>query len=202
LDILELGWQRLILELGSRLTSALAPVYLGLKGVKFARPFRCYGFPLIRRHRSGKITIGADSVFRNWFSSNEMGVERRSFLSARQDGSHVEIGKNFRASGVVICAESSIKIGDNVTVGANSTIIDSDFHPLDPDERVAKPKGGNVAPINIGNKVFIGMHCLIMKGSKLGDGCVVGAGSVVKGTFPPGSIIAGNPAKIVKSIPT
>ncbi len=66
--------------------------------------------------------------------------------------------------------------------------------------------GGNYSdlipskPITIGKNCFIGCNAIILKGSILGDGCIVGAGAVVSGVFEPGSVIAGNPAKVVKTL--
>ena len=53
-------------------------------------------------------------------------------------------------------------------------------------------------PVHIGQNVFIGCNCLILKGTEIGDDCVIGAGSVVSGKFEAGSVIAGNPAKVIK----
>jgi maltose O-acetyltransferase len=59
----------------------------------------------------------------------------------------------------------------------------------------------STAPITIGDDVWIGAHAIILKGVALGDGCVVAAGAVVtKGDYQPGSILAGNPAKVVKTV--
>lgn len=94
----------------------------------------------------------------------------------------------------------SIEIGDETLVGANCKIIDNDFHPLDAEKRRA-----NLAcdikkrPIKIGARCFIGTNCIILKGSEIGEDCVIGAGSVVSGTFPAKSVLAGNPAKIIRS---
>lgn len=51
----------------------------------------------------------------------------------------------------------------------------------------------------IGSKCFIGAHAIILPGIKIGDSCIVGAGSVVTKDVPDGTIVAGNPAKIIKS---
>ena len=53
-------------------------------------------------------------------------------------------------------------------------------------------------PISIGKNCFIGCNALILKGTVLGDNCVVGAGAVVSGKFEPNSVIAGNPAKVIR----
>ena len=55
-------------------------------------------------------------------------------------------------------------------------------------------------PIVIGNNVFIGVNCIILPGTKVGNRCIIGAGAVVKGDFPDNSVIAGVPAKKIKSV--
>jgi acetyltransferase-like isoleucine patch superfamily enzyme len=99
--------------------------------------------------------------------------------------------------GSIVC-EEAITIGNHVTVGCNSIIIDTDFHPLDPSHRREYPLDGATAPIVIEDDVFIGMQTIILKGVILGAGCVIGAGSVVTQDIPPGAVAAGNPARIVR----
>lgn len=86
-------------------------------------------------------------------------------------------------------------------IGGNCKIIDNDFHPVDISSRNSdiKEKIGT-KPIKIGKNCFIGCNSIILKGTTLGDGCVVGAGAVVCGNFEENSIIAGNPAKVIKKI--
>jgi acetyltransferase-like isoleucine patch superfamily enzyme len=110
------------------------------------------------------------------------------------------VGDNFAMSGGVLCAAQRITIGDNVAVGANSTIVDSDFHPLSPEERKRHPADGKTATVVVADDVFIGMNCLILKGVTVGRGSVIGAGSVVTRDVPPGVIVAGNPARIIKEL--
>ena len=80
-------------------------------------------------------------------------------------------------------------------------ILDNDFHPVEIEARngVCKEKIGT-KPVVIGKNCFIGCNTLILKGTQLGDGCVVGAGAVVSGKFPPNSVIVGNPGKVIKTI--
>ncbi len=103
-------------------------------------------------------------------------------------------------TGGVICASQKIRIGNNVNIGANTSIVDSDFHPIDPSLRRTQPQQANSFPIVIEDDVFIGMNCLILKGVTIGKGTVIGAGSVVSKNLPPFSIAAGNPAKVIKKI--
>jgi acetyltransferase-like isoleucine patch superfamily enzyme len=92
-----------------------------------------------------------------------------------------------------------ITIGDNVIIGGNCKIVDNDFHPLNCSKRNPQHvKDIKKKAIIIGNGCFIGMNAILLKGTELGNNCVVGAGSVVCGTFPDNVIIAGNPAKIIK----
>ena len=55
-------------------------------------------------------------------------------------------------------------------------------------------------PIEIGKNCFIGCNALILKGTRLGDNCVVGAGAVVCGEFEADSVIAGNPARVIRKL--
>lgn len=117
-------------------------------------------------------------------------------------GGRIEIGDGFGISGSTIYSTSSITIGKNATIGANCKIIDNDFHPLDPEQRRLglNEQHTRRAPIRIGDNCFIGMNSIILKGTTLGNNVIVGAGSVVHGTFPDNCIIAGNPAKIIRQV--
>jgi acetyltransferase-like isoleucine patch superfamily enzyme len=94
-----------------------------------------------------------------------------------------------------------VTIGDNVAVGTNSTIVDTDFHPVDPRLRRENPAKAKTAPVVIEDDVFIGMNCLILKGVTIGRGGVIGAGSVVTKSVPPGMLAVGNPARVARELP-
>lgn len=130
-----------------------------------------------------------------------LGLWQRTIIIARYGGK-IEIGDGFGISGTTIYSTSSIKIGKNATIGANCKIVDNDFHPLDPEQRRLNLNETHTrrAPITIGDNCFIGMNSIILKGTTLGNNVVIGAGSVVHGTFPDNCIIAGNPAKIIKHL--
>ena len=102
-------------------------------------------------------------------------------------------------SGATIYAQTLVRIGNGVMIGAGASIVDTDFHPLAAGRRREQPAAGRSVPIEIGDECFIGMRAIVLKGSRIGRGAVVGAGSVVAGSVPEGAVVAGNPARVVGS---
>lgn len=130
--------------------------------------------------------------------SNLVGLTQRSIFVARYGGK-IKVGHHCGISGSTIYAMDRIEIGNEVLIGGNCKIIDNDFHPLQAEKRKnQQPEDIKKAPIIIGDGCFIGANSILLKGTTLGKNCVVGAGSVVHGSFPDNVIIAGNPAKIIK----
>ena len=103
-------------------------------------------------------------------------------------GGKLEIGKNFGMSnGCVVTAYDHIKIGDNVMLGPNVLIYDQD-HDYQAEGGVAAMKF-KTTPVVIGNNVWIGANTLILRGTTIGDNSVVGGGTVIKGEYPPNSVV-------------
>lgn len=180
--------------------SKLPLVGLKLNKVRVGKNLHLHGWPFIYQFPNSKIEIGNDVSINSNFFSNLLGLYQRTIIVSKNSG-HIKIGDRVGISGATIYAWDSIEIGDDTRVGANVKIVDTDFHPVNPDERL---KGNNSAagkrPIKIGKNVFIGMNSLILKGSKIGDNCVIGGGTVVSGKFPANCVIAGNPAKIIRNL--
>lgn len=107
-------------------------------------------------------------------------------------GENVSIGfDNF------LQARGGLVIGDNVATAPGVKIWSVNHRYDDPDQPVLD-QGHDVKPVKIGNNVFIAANAFLLPGVVLGDGCVVSAGSIVSGKeYPPFSIIAGNPARII-----
>ncbi len=97
-------------------------------------------------------------------------------------------------------AAKRIEIGNRVLLGANVTITDTDFHPLDAHERVTNPVAGKNKPVKIEDDVFVGMNTVILKGVIIGRGAVIGANSVVTADVPAEVVAAGNPARVIRSV--
>jgi galactoside O-acetyltransferase len=122
-------------------------------------------------------------------------IEVRNSTSKVRIGNNVGINNNFS----IICNRTNIEIGNNCSIGANVTIIDSDFHSLNPAKRLKNIEGENKSVI-IGDNVFIGNNVSINKGVKIGSNSVIGAKSVVLKEIPPNVIAGGVPCDIIKKI--
>ena len=96
----------------------------------------------------------------------------------------------------MVDASKSIRIGEHCMIGPFVYITDHD-HTVGSDGR---PASGElrVRPTDIGNRCWIGAHASVLKGVKIGDGAVVGAGSVVTKNVAPGDVVAGNPARVIR----
>lgn len=120
-------------------------------------------------------------------------------LEAR-GGARIEIGGgSIVNNGCVFIAEGpGIWLGRDVLVGPRVTVVDSDFHSLEPSAR----KSGlpAMSRVEIHDNVFIGMGCMILKGVTIGMNSVVGSNSVVSRDVPPNVIAAGNPCRVIRPI--
>ena len=121
-------------------------------------------------------------------------------------GRHISIGRNtFVNVNCVFADNNLITIGDDTLIGPAVQIYTAS-HPLSPDERITPP--GSAAPyvttskpVTIGDKCWIGGGAILLPGVTIGDGSTIGAGSVVTRSVPPRSVAAGNPCRILKTLP-
>lgn len=122
-------------------------------------------------------------------------------------GIHTKIGKNFFANfNLTVQDDAEVTIGDHCNFGPNVTIV-TPIHPMRADERREMLNAeGEVKrfcyakPVHIGNDCWLGACVTVCPGVTIGDGCVIGAGSVVTRDIPPGSFAAGVPCRIIREI--
>lgn len=113
-------------------------------------------------------------------------------------GTHIEIGeKTFISFNVSMIDVGKIKIGSHVLIGPGTGIFTA-IHPTDPDIRATGVQGAE--PIIIEDKVWIGGNVTILPGIRIGEGSIIGAGSVVTKDIPSMSVVGGNPARIIRKI--
>lgn len=150
---------------------------------------------------NGTLTIGKGFKCNNTIKSNSIGLIQPCVFNIMTTGSQIVVGDNVGISGSTICARNKIVIGNNVLIGSGCLITDSDAHPIDwKNRREGDSNNIKCAPVIIGNDVFVGARSIILKGVEIGDRAVVGAGSVVTRNVPANSIVAGNPAVVVKEL--
>ena len=172
--------------------------------VEFGEGFYCETaqvFRFLRNKQSGALAFGKhDSVYAG--CSFSIGVNGRC-----------TVGDFTLLNGALVMAEEKIEIGSHCLISWNVGIADSDFHPLDPAQRLIdaqaiapffkdrppRPKLKTV-PVKISDNVWIGMNATILKGVTIGENSVVAAGSVVTKSVPPNTVVAGNPAVFVKQL--
>lgn len=176
-------------------------------GFKVGSHFRGIGKIKLKIDLShGTLSIGNNFIlvgggFRNSISRNMM-----SCIQVQQSANLV-IGNDVRMSDVCIWARKEIIIGNFVTVGADTIIMDSDSHPLDWGLRRREcvdyentKKAIKHKTIIIEDDVFIGAKCIINKGVRIGARSIIAAGSVVVSDIPSDVIAGGNPCKVIKGI--
>jgi acetyltransferase-like isoleucine patch superfamily enzyme len=167
----------------------------------------------------GNLIVGENAVidssfcFKHYYSSLETGLKIGSNVTiwraslAAEEQAYIEIGDYcYIANASIVCSER-ISIGNYVFIAGGVTLADSDFHPIDPLQRLSdtialSPPGNRtsrpavkVSPIVIDDNVWIGYNATILKGVHIGAGATVSPGAFVIEDVPAGVTVAGNPAK-------
>jgi acetyltransferase-like isoleucine patch superfamily enzyme len=167
-----------------------------IKGVKLGQKVIFNGFPFVLRFRRSRIEIGDNCSFNSAKSSLLIGLLRPCTFVTLAENSEIILGNNVGLSGCIIIAASKIILGNQVMIGANCTILDTDFHHSDLQKRHTD-NSFPTRPVIIKDNVFIGANCLILKGITIGQNSTIGAGSVVITSIPDNTIAAGNPCKVI-----
>jgi acetyltransferase-like isoleucine patch superfamily enzyme len=135
-------------------------------------------------NNKGHIEIGDNVVIASSERRNPIGGQTRCRLIVFPGGT-LRIGNEVGLSNSTVVAQSLVEIGNGTLIGGSCNIWDTDFHSLDPEIRGTDRDCGKTKPIIIGHNVFVGAHCILLKGTRIGARSVIGAGTV-------GSLIVGS----------
>lgn len=175
--------------------------WLSLDTVRVSKPASThqYGKSNLICIRGAEIRLGESVTLNSKQLGYHGGMPCRTTLIADKKGARIHVGSGCRINGAYIHACKSVSIGNNCVIASGVNILDSNGHELISGNRTS----GTDIPkeIEIGNNVWVCMNAIILKGTRIGDNCVIGANSVVKGFFPANAVIQGNPAQIVSYLP-
>ena len=161
-------------------------------------------------HKLAQEALQITSEINNKYNTPEQIVELFSKLTGTQVdksfrcfppfytdcGKNIKIGKNvFINACCRFQDQGGIEIGDGSLIGHNTTIATLN-HDFNPDKRANLHPG----PVKIGKNVWIGSDSTILPGVEIGDGAIIGAGSIVTKSVPANSIAVGSPARVIKQI--
>jgi acetyltransferase-like isoleucine patch superfamily enzyme len=192
------GVRKLLELLLVQLYTPAGKILLRLNGVTYGSGLKVNGLIKVIVTRRGKVNIGSGLRLNSGDGYNIIGRQQKCIFWVEGE---LTIGNGVGISSTAIICHHKISIGNNVVIGGNTVIYDTDFHALDARHRddprldVLNAKWGQV---QIGDSVFIGAHSTILKGTKIGDRAVVGACSVVSKEIPADETWAGNPAVFIR----
>lgn len=147
-----------------------------------------------------KIIIGNNCILRSNLNSNPLGGTNHIILFLGPSAT-IKIGNNVGISNSCFHIDSSLIIEDNVLIGGDCKIYDSDMHSIQYEDRKQIPDlKKKVKPILLKEGCWIGAHSIILKGVTIGKRSIIGAGSVVTKNVPDNEIWAGNPAVFIRKV--
>ena len=159
--------------------------------------FTKISYASIRAQNGCHLTIGNQSII-------------EGNIIFERPNAQISIGNRTFVGGSSIIAATQINFGSDILVAWGCTFVDHDSHAIMFDDRkndvinwaIGKKDWTKVdsQPIVVKNKAWIGFNSIILKGITIGEGAIVAAGSVVTKDVPAYSIVAGNPARVVRLI--
>lgn len=151
----------------------------------------------VRACQGAILTVGDQSLIRN-------------MIAFERAGARVRIGNRSFIGGGIFSVAQEVVVGDDVLLSWGVTVTDHNSHAIEFSQRAQDvvnyihgiKQWDNIAikPVVIGNKVWIGFNVSILKGVTVGEGAVIGAGSVVTKDVPPWTVVAGNPARVIRKL--
>lgn len=169
-------------------------------GIKYGSDLKVINQIKVILDENSEVVIGNNFTLMSGDYYNPLYRNLRGVIFA-MPGAKILIGDNVGMSSPCISAHKFICIGNNVKIGAGTTILDSDCHSLN--YKCRQVGGGDTLnkvdkEILIEDDVLIGMNCIILKGVRIGARSIIGAGSVVSKDIPEDAVAAGNPCRVIR----
>lgn len=174
-------------------------IKLRFPGVNWGENIKVYGKLYLSINNDCKVIIGNNVVFRSDTNYNYVGISKPVSIYVGK-GAELSIAENCGFSGTSIYVSTKLTVGSNSIFGGNTSIWDTDFHPINYNVRRNSLVGTIHKEIIIGNDVFIGANSIVLKGICIGSRSIIGAGSVVTKNIPADEIWAGNPTRFIKTL--
>jgi acetyltransferase-like isoleucine patch superfamily enzyme len=178
-----------------KLLTRLGRLWLKSRGVKIGRGGWIHGLPELRLAKGSVVEIGNNVNLSSMSRFNPLAPGRRLSIVTTTSRARIVIKDGAGISNSVISCCESITVGKDTLIGAECLITDSDFHGVP----LRENPPARSAPVEIGDLVFVGTRTIVLKGVKIGNHSVIGAGSVVTSDIPENCLAAGNPARVIRS---
>ena len=172
------------------------------KNIQFGKNLIVKGSIYLNINSNSQVKIGDNCNIKSGQNHNPISRNIKTSITL-EERAMLEIGNSVGLSSVCIWVHDSVRIGNNVNIGADTIIMDSDAHSLDYLHRQnidTDLLNKNNKEIIIGDDVLIGMRSMILKGVTIGDRSIIGSGSIVTRDVPPDTVVGGNPAKFIKNL--
>lgn len=130
--------------------------------------------------------------------SDGVRIQERVYLDTERPEGYIRVGKSvYIGTGTTLFGHMGLEIGDHSLLAQNITITPYSHIFEDPDRNIIE-QGGHSRKVTIGRDCYLGMEVCVVYSADIGDGSVVGSGSVVVKSLPPMSVAVGNPARIIR----
>jgi acetyltransferase-like isoleucine patch superfamily enzyme len=175
------------------------------RGVEISEPVIITGTVGWFRAPGSMISLGRGVILNSRPSRNTLEARGATLIRTIVPGARISIGPDSGLTCPTISAAQEVTIGARVLMGSGVVVTDSDHHlvdiaPFESRRHAGVPKPSPSDAVTIEDDVFVGARSIILKGVTIGRGSVIGAGSVVARSVPPGVLAAGNPCRVVREL--
>ena len=168
-------------------------IWYRLRGIKVGKNTFISGFPWFCRRNGGAIIVGDRVTLHSKKKYNTL-ITNKIAISTITPEAVVELHEHCGLSGCTIVCANKVSIGKYTMIGPDTVIYDCKQHEYDEEVGWLSCKKVTGKPIIIGERCFIGMRCIILKGVTIGDNCIISAGTIITKDVPAGHLASGNPA--------